>query len=210
MEFEKFQGVAYNARDSVAYAAMTRMSNGMEDKAVSATEPANDIRLKKNSSGAVYKLALSAGWFDSAGVAIDSNLVPVVMEAMVIGEDMTTDAEGNKSRLDKIASPDNLSFSERMRVLFIGEDSGNHVNNYLWAYHLDTGKLVRILSLPMGAESTGLQVVDNMNGYAYIMSNYQHAGDQNSTVAATFNRILPLINANKAEVGYLGGLPAMR
>lgn len=95
-------------------------------------------------------------------------------------------------------------------MLFIGEDSSNHVNNYLWAYHLDTRKLVRILSLPMGAESTGLQVVDNMNGFAYIMSNYQHAGDLNSTVKATFDSIIGNINTDKAEVGYLAGVPAMR
>jgi secreted PhoX family phosphatase len=207
VEFEKFEGVAYNARDGKAYAAMTRMTNGMEDKS---TDAANDIRLKKNSSGAVYELTLKSNQIDSSGDAIDSDFVPVVMEALVVGEDITADAEGNKSNLDKIASPDNLFFSERMRVLFIGEDSSNHVNNYLWAYHLDTKKLVRILSLPMGAESTGLQVVDNMNGFAYIMSNYQHAGDRNSTAQATFDSIIGGINPDKAEVGYLAGVPAMR
>ena len=207
IEFEKFEGVAYNARDGKAYAAMTRMSNGMEDKSA---DPANDIRVRKNNSGAVYELTLAKNQFDSSGSAIDSEFVPVVMEALVVGEDITADAEGNKSNVDKIASPDNLAFSERMRVLFIGEDSGNHVNNYLWAYHVDTKKLVRILSLPMGAESTGLQVVDNMNGYAYIMSNYQHAGDKNGTAQATYDSIIGGINADKAEVGYLGGLPAMR
>ena len=114
--------------------------------------------------------------------------------------------------MDKIASPDNLFFSERMRVLFIGEDSANHLNNYLWAYHVDTGKLVRILSLPMGAELTGLQVVDNMNGFAYIMSNYQHAGDLNNSAWSTtlFNSVKSLLNPDKAEVGYLAGIPAMR
>jgi len=206
-EFEKFEGVAYNARDGKAYAAMTRMSNGMEDKS---TDAANDIRLKKNSSGAVYELTLKPNQFDSSGNAIDSDFVPVVMEALVVGEDIATDAEGNKSNLEKIASPDNLHFSERMRVLFIGEDTSNHVNNYLWAYHVDTKKLVRILSLPMGAESTGLQVVDNMNGFSYIMSNYQHAGDKNSTAQATFDSIIGGINTDKAEVGYLAGVPAMR
>jgi hypothetical protein len=209
-EFEKFEGVAYNAKDSKAYTAMTRMTNGMENKAVTTSEPVNDIRLKKNSSGGVYELSLVAGRADTSGTVINSDLVPTIMKAIVIGKDMTADADGNKSDLNAIASPDNLSFSERMRVLFIGEDSSNHVNNYLWAYHIDTGNLVRILSLPMGAESTGLQVVDNMNGHGYIMSNYQHAGDQNSTVTAVWNRILPLINVNKAEVGYLGGLPAMQ
>jgi hypothetical protein len=209
-EFEKYEGVAYNARDNKAYAAMTRMTKGMESVALSATEPVNDIRLKKNSSGAVYELSLSPGRLDSTGAIINSDFVPTLMKALVIGKDITADADGNKSDLNGIASPDNLSFSEHMRVLFIGEDSGNHVNNYLWAYHVDTGSLVRILSLPMGAESTGLQVVENMNGHAYIMSNYQHAGDQNGYSATVHARILPLINPQKAEVGYLGGLPAMR
>lgn len=209
-EFEKYEGVAYNARDNKAYAAMTRMTKGMESVAVSATEPVNDVRLKKNSSGAVYELTLSPGRVDSTGALINSNFVPTLMKALVVGKDMVADADGNTSSLNGIASPDNLWYSDKMRVLFIGEDSGLHVNNYLWAYHLDTGSLVRILSLPMGAESTGLQVVENMNGHAYIMSNYQHAGDKNGTVAAVHSRILPLINPQKAEVGYLGGLPAMR
>ncbi len=207
VEFEKYEGVAYNAKDGKAYAAMSRMSNGMEDRS---TDPANHIAIKKNLSGAVYELTLKSNQIDSSGNAIDSDFVPVVMEALVVGEDITADAEGNKSNLEKIASPDNLFFSERMRVLFIGEDSSNHVNNYLWAYHLDTKKLVRILSMPMGAESTGLQVVDNMNGFAYIMANYQHAGDKNSTATATYNSIIGGINTDKAEVGYIAGVPAMR
>lgn len=207
VEFEKFEGVAYNASDKKAYAAMTRMTNGMENKAA---DLANDIRLAKNSSGAVYELGLSSRVKDSAGARINSRFVPVTMSALVIGQDMAPDTEGNKSVLDKIASPDNVWFSEKMRVLFIGEDSSNHVNNYLWAYHVDTGKLARILSLPIGAESTGLQVVDDMGGHAYIMSNYQHAGDKNSTLEPTYHNILQYINPDKAEVGYLGGLPAMR
>jgi len=205
-EFEKFEGVAYNARDNKAYTAMARMSKGME---VGATDPVDHIRLKKNSSGGIYELSLSTGQADSTGTAIDSDFVPTQMKAIVLGTDIVADADGNKSDLNGISSPDNLSFSDRMRVLFIGEDSGSHVNNYLWAYHVDTGSLVRILSLPMGAESTGLQVVDNMKGHAYIMSNYQHAGDSIGD-PTLYARILPLINPDKAEVGYLGGLPAMR
>ncbi|MBU1215329.1 MAG: DUF839 domain-containing protein [Gammaproteobacteria bacterium] len=209
-EFEKYEGVAYNAKDNKAYAAMTRMTKGMESVTVSASEPVNDIRLKKNSSGAVYELTLQSGQADSNGTAINSNFVPTLMKALVVGKDIAADADGNKSDLNGIASPDNVWFSEKMRVLFIGEDSANHVNNYLWAYHIDTGNLVRILSLPMGAESTGLQVVENLNGRAYIMSNYQHAGDLNGTNPTVHARILPLINTDKAEVGYLSGLPAMQ
>jgi len=209
VEFEKFEGVAYNAKDNKAYVAMARMSNGMENKS---SDTANDIRIKKNSSGAVYELGLSSvAPKDTKGELIKSRFVPVTMSALVVGEDLKAqDKEGNKSVLDKIASPDNVWYAEKMRVLFIGEDTSNHVNNYLWAYHVDTGKLSRILSLPMGAESTGLQVVENMSGYSYIMSNYQHAGDKNSTLEPTYSNILKYIDPNKAEVGYLGGLPAFK
>ncbi|MDO8988185.1 MAG: DUF839 domain-containing protein [Sideroxyarcus sp.] len=204
-EFEKYEGVAYNAKENKAYAAFARMSKGMEDVG---TDPANHIRIKKNLSGGVYEMSLKPNQGDSLGAAINSDFVPVSMKAIVLGKDITADADGNKSDLNAISAPDNLWFSDRMRVLFIGEDSGSHVNNALWAYHVDTGSLVRILSLPMGAESTGLQVVDNMNGHAYIMSNYQHAADPIGD-PTLYNRIKPLINANKAEIGYLGGLPAM-
>ena len=51
-----------------------------------------------------------------------------------IGRDLAEpDAVGNTADADRIANPDNLKFSERLRTLFIGEDSGNHVKNFLWA-----------------------------------------------------------------------------
>ncbi|MEZ5272228.1 MAG: hypothetical protein R2694_07955 [Ilumatobacteraceae bacterium] len=47
------------------------------------------------------------------------------------------DALNNSANADRIANPDNLKYSEAMRTLFIGEDSGNHVNNFR-AYSVDT------------------------------------------------------------------------
>ena len=79
------------------------------------------------------------------------------MLGLLVGGDMpTADAYGNTANVDKVASPDNLSYSEEMRTLFIGEDSSKHTNNYVWAYNVDTKQLTRILSNPAGAESTGL------------------------------------------------------
>ncbi|MEP6877066.1 MAG: alkaline phosphatase, partial [Burkholderiales bacterium] len=110
---------------------------------------------------------------------------------------------------DKVANPDNLKFSEKLRTLFIGEDSGFHVNNFLWAYNVDTKALSRIMSIPAGGESTGLHAVDEINGWTYIMSNFQHAGDWSSTLHAKVQATLdPLVRANykdrfAASVGYL-------
>ncbi len=99
-----------------------------------------------------------------------------------------------------------------MRTLFIGEDSGNHLNNFIWAYNVDTGRLSRIFSAPIGAENTGLQAVDEINGYAYIMANIQHPGG-----AGDLRRYPPEIRDDmrrmvdpRGAIGYLGGLPAIQ
>ncbi len=208
-EFEKFEGVTVNAKDKKVYAAMTRMRSGMEPSADATVR--DDIRLPKNGCGAVYELNFGGGRKDAAGGSIDSDYVATDMKALVVGDDIAKDTVGNTCAVDKIASPDNLKFSEKMRVLFIGEDSGAHINNFLWAYHVDTGKLARILSIPAGAESTGLQAVDNLNGFAYIMSNYQHAGDFPGSIdPALKERLTPMIELKKADVGYIGGLPRFK
>ena len=117
---------------------------------------------------------------------------------------------GNTSDPEAIANPDTLKYSEKMRTLFIGEDSGMHVNNFLWAYNVDTGTLSRVMSTPAGAESTGLHAVDDINGWTYIMSNFQHPGD--GLPAAVAPTLDPLISANYkgkfgAAVGYLTANP---
>lgn len=217
LEFSKMEGVALNRKDKVAYVAMSRIEKEMADML-------GDIKLGKISAGATYELKLSVGQKDTAGTAIGSDWVPTVMTAIpaLVGEDLKTlDAFGNSANVDKIANPDNLKFSEKMRTLFIGEDSGMHVNNFLWAYNVDTKKLSRILSIPAGGEATGLQAVDNLNGFSYLMSNFQHAGDWASSKPAkpSIHDIIkttvePLINAHwnnkkSAAVGYLSGLPVL-
>jgi secreted PhoX family phosphatase len=121
-----------------------------------------------------------------------------------MGEDITVDSLGNTANPDKIASPDNLKFSETLRTLFIGEDSGNHTNNFLWAYNVDTKSLDRILSTPAGAESTGLHAVDSVNGWTYIMSNFQHPGDSSKIPADVKTAVLNNYNNGfSACVGYI-------
>jgi hypothetical protein len=87
-----------------------------------------------------------------------------------------------------------------------------HVNNFLWAYNVDTKALTRVLSCPAGAESTGLHAVDEINGWTYIMSNFQHAGDWEGLHDKVKDTLDPLVRANYkdrfgATVGYLTGLP---
>jgi hypothetical protein len=210
LEFSKMEGVALNAKDKVAYVAMSYIYRSMSDTL-------GDIQVSTINAGATYELKLAAGQSDSLGAAIPSEWVPTSMSAVaaLVGEDLSTpDAVGNTANVDKVANPDNLKFSEKLRTLFIGEDSSMHVNNYLWAYNVDTRKLSRILSCPAGSESTGLQIVDNLNGFSYLMSNFQHAGDWLPIHANVKAALDPLINANwnnkkSSAVGYLSGLPVL-
>jgi uncharacterized protein len=207
--FSKMEGTTVNTKDKIAYSAMSYIQSSM-------LNGSGDITVQGPLAGAVYALNLKGGQTDLAGAAINSEWVPVDMvpPAALIGEDLATaDALGNLSNPDKIANPDNIKFSEKLRTLFIGEDSGRHVNNFLWAYNVDTKALVRLLSVPAGAESTGLHAVDEVNGWTYIMSNFQHPGDWETPLHDKVKATLdPLVRANYkdrfgAAVGYLTGLP---
>jgi secreted PhoX family phosphatase len=202
---------------------MTRLEKGML-----AGDATDHIRLSKLSAGAVYELALAGSVNDTAGTAINSQYVATTMSGLLIGEDLATpDAVGNTANVDKISNPDNIKFSETMRTLFIGEDSGQHINNFVWAYNIDTKKLSRILSVPAGAEATGLQVVENLNGFPYIMSNFQHPADlagYKSLPAGLKSSLETLMISSglaartstggvrpaKGAIGYLSGLPSLQ
>src|SRR5262249_30711911 len=152
------EGVTVNAADRTAYIAMSYIYQSM-------TDGKSGIKVDEIKSGAVYQLPMSGGQKDTSGAAIDSDWIPTRLSAVpaLVGEDLkAADGLGNLAAAGRIANPDNLKFSERLRTLFIGEDSGMHVNNFLWAYNVDSGKLARILSCPVGAESTGLQAADDV------------------------------------------------
>jgi len=208
MGFTKMEGTTVNLRDKVAYSALANCNASMiAGNALNV--PGNGISIPKIlTAGAIMALNLKGGQKDTAGAAIDSDWMPVDTKALLVGEDIAADALGNTANPNKIASPDNIKFSEKMRTLFIGEDSGNHVNNFLWAYNIDTKVLARVLSTPAGAESTGLHAVDDINGFTYIMSNFQHPGDWGAIHSVVKDQLDPLIKANYKEkfgaaVGYL-------
>jgi secreted PhoX family phosphatase len=210
MGFSKMEGTTVNIKDKVAYSALQNCIASMVTGNAFNT-PGNGIGLAKAlNAGAVMALNLKGGAKDDLGATINSEWMPVDTKALLIGEDIAADALGNTGNPDKIANPDNLKFSETMRTLFIGEDSSQHVNNFLWAYNIDTKVLSRIMSIPSGGESTGLHAVDELNGWTYIMSNFQHPGDWLPIHANVKTTLDPLIKANYrdkfgAAVGYLTG-----
>jgi hypothetical protein len=212
--FTGMEGTTLNARDRVAYVALSSIGTAM-------TNGSGGIRVQGPPSGAVYALNLRGSRRDTDGRPIASDWVPVDMAAipeLVAGDygdgrGQRQDELGNYANPDAIAAPDNLKFSEALRTLFIGEDSGAHVNNFLWAYHVDTKALARIASCPAGAESTGLHAVDEVNGWTYIAANFQHAGHWRRGLHDKVRDVLdPLVRANYrdghgAAVGYLTAQP---
>ena len=208
MGFSKMEGTTVNIKDKIAYSALQNIQDSMV-KTGKGWNAASGIALDEPLiAGGVMAHTLTGGQKDLGGGKINSQWVPVHSKALLVGEDIAADELGNLSNPDKVANPDNLKFSEKMRTLFIGEDSGSHVNNFLWAYNVDTKRLSRLMSMPAGAEATGLHVVDDLNGWTYIMSNFQHAGDWSAVHAKVQPSLDPLIRANYkdrhgAAVGYL-------
>ncbi|HLO93376.1 MAG TPA: alkaline phosphatase, partial [Burkholderiaceae bacterium] len=208
MAFTKMEGTTVNAKDKIAYSALQNIQSSMV-KGNAAYNEAYGVGVDKALvAGGVFAHTLSAGQKDTAGAAIGSDWVPSLTRALLVGEDITADALGNTGNPDKVANPDNLKFSEKLRTLFIGEDSSQHVNNFVWAYNVDTKQLSRLVSMPSGAEATGLGVVDDLNGWTYITSNFQHPGDWGSIHNVVKSTLEPLLNSNYknrfgACVGYL-------
>lgn len=208
MGFSKMEGTTVNIKDKVAYSALQNIQDSMVTTG-KGWNAASGIALNKALiAGGVMAHTLTGGQKDLGGAEIKSEWVPVHTRALLMGEDIAADALGNTANPDKVSNPDNLKFSEKMRTLFIGEDSGTHVNNFVWAYNVDTRQLSRLMSMPAGAEATGLGVVDDLNGWTYITTNFQHPGDWNSLHGKVQATLDPLVRANYkdrfgAAVGYL-------
>ncbi len=210
MGFSKMEGTTVNVKDKVAYSALQNCQSSMVAGHAQNVPESNVSIPAALNAGVVLALNLKGGIKDTAGAAINSEWMPVDTRALLAGQDIAVDALGNTANPDKVANPDNLKFSEKMRTLFIGEDSSQHVNNFLWAYNVDTKALSRVMSIPAGGESTGLHAVDEVNGWTYIMSNFQHAGDWGSihnSVKATLDSLIDANYKGKfgAAVGYLTG-----
>ncbi|MCG6897416.1 MAG: DUF839 domain-containing protein [Thiocapsa sp.] len=208
-EFSKMEYVAYNKANRKFYIAISRVEAGMTDER-------GDIRVPRNDAGIVFEMTTEPARKDTSGTLIYSDFVGTHLTSIPelvggwLGMD-SRDAEGNSCSQDRICGPDNLVYVDSIRTLFIGEDTSRRNNNYVWAYNIDTGRLSRILSLPMAAEASGLMVAGDYHGRAYIMSNFQHPGEEDlkGYSGADKAEVLARINSKwgakrRAAIGYLG------
>jgi hypothetical protein len=217
-EFTKMEGQAHSLADKKLWTVISYVRKGMID-GQNGERPRDDIHLAGDEQdlvcGVVYESTLAGGQKDSDDAPIDSDWVAVDMQGLIYGGRQPTDSttgKFDKCDTEQVANPDNIRFSNAMRTLFIGEDSGNHLNNFVWAYNVDSGKPpVRIFSAPIGAENTGLNVFDDYNGFAYITANIQHPGAANDLKhypPAIKDELRDRVD-QRGWVGYLQGLPAM-
>lgn len=217
-EFTKMEGVTLNAGDRRLYYAMSYIEGGMVD-GQNGERPQDDIKLKGDpkdmACGGVYQAYLIGGQQDQQGRAIDSDWVATNMRPLLLGAKKPfgqSQGKYDKCDTERIANPDNIKYAPELRTLFIGEDSGNHLNNFLWAYNLDSGNLTRILSAPIGAENTGLQYVADINGFGYVMANIQHPGaaEDLKKYPDEIKTVLRKQVDQRGSVGYLSGLPGTK
>lgn len=218
-EFTKMEGQTHSARSKKLYTALSYIEGGMLD-GKNESRPRDDIHLSGDEKdlicGAVYQSDLRGGVKDGEGHAIRSDWVAVTTRAVVTGAkkpaEQTAYGKYDKCDTDRVANPDNLKYSDRLGTLFIGEDSGNHLNNFLWAWRAADSRLTRLGSAPVGAEWTGLQVVENANGFAYLMSNVQHPGAANDLkkYPEEIREVLRTGVDQRGVVGYFGPFPAWK
>lgn len=184
-EFNKKEGITFDARRNELYIAISRVLYGMEDFKKSGETNnkydqggKNHIRLPQNDCGGVYKLAIMGGQKDSSGVLIASNMVANTFVGTIMGTMNTypkgSEFEGNKCEVNNIAEPDNLTFIDNSNVLIIGEDTSLHQIDYIWAYDVETKALTRILTTPYGAETTSPFWYPNIGGNGYLTAVIQH------------------------------------
>lgn len=197
-EFRKMEGSTFDPATRTFYLAMSEISKGMTDADEKADKGGrNDIRLAKNTCGAVYALPL------------DENYVATGMKAAVIGVPTAYGADSPYAKqtcaIDGIANPDNITFIGGYQTLIIAEDTGEgHQNDAIWAFNTEKRTLMRIATTPYGAEATSVDWYPDVNGHAYLMAVVQHPYGESDE-----DKLTDKADA-RAYVGYIGPFPAVK
>jgi len=191
-ELNKEEGIAYDPVHNRLYVAISSIEKGMEDNSDWDFGGPNDIRLPKNSAGAVYAIDLGKD------TTLESNYIAQNFYAIIFGQnkDYTgTEFEGNRDDVDQISSPDNLTYIANSNTLIIAEDTSAHTNNMMWAYDVNRSTLSRLATLPKGAEATSTYFYRDINGYSYLSLVTQHPIDDKESSYGLFSTASALNNA---------------
>jgi len=192
-ELVKNEGLAFAPEEQRLFLAVSKIANG-----ATAAHPVwdkggrDDIRLPANRCGEVWELKLGAGPADGPGGAF----VATTARTLLAGVE-----EGKACAVDGIANPDNLAWIAGAGTLAIAEDTGNHANNALWFYDLDAARLTRVLTVPLGAEVSGLRWTPDVGGKSYLSVAIQRPFADDPTATDEQKR---------STAGVLGPFPAWK
>lgn len=204
-EFTKGEGITYDPARRRLYVAFARIERGMEDNADRA-KPGNrfdrggpnHVRAAFNVCGMVA--AIEIGRDDRLGSArVGKSLGPLLAGRP------DQSVPGNICALDAIAGPDNVVFIPEHDTLIVAEDSGDgHENDAIWAYDVGRRKLQRIMTMPWGAEASGIYWYPSLGGAGWLTAVVQHPfGDPDGPKPPSDD---PAHRA--AKIGLIGPFPA--
>lgn len=90
---------------------------------------------------------------------------------------------------------------DQNQLLILEDTIGGHQNDFAWAYDLDDGSLVRILTSPYGSEVTGGWWYPDMNGWAYLVTIIQHPYNESDQMFANAS-LNPYYEGDEGYLGY--------
>lgn len=186
IDLKKEEGIAYDKKSNTLFLALSKIPN--------------------NVCGAVYSLEL------------DEEFSAKSMQAIAVGKELKeNDIDYMKYKdeyfchPDFVANPDNIAYIGS-NILLIGEDTGFHFNNMIFAYNTQERTLTRVATLPTGGEATGLARAF-IEGKNVLFINTQHPFDDVCNAANKSSNCNSEIlkDATHGElrgfVGYVNGLP---
>jgi len=192
-EFNKWEGITYDAKNKKLYTAISDVGSGMVDgHSTRDLGTGNHVKVAANGCGCVMEMD------------VDEDMTATKARMLTCGVPNAKKSDADTIRLhesfggtqscivDHIANPDNVAMIPEYNQLIIGEDTGKHDNNLIWIYDLGTHQMTRIASTPNGAETTSpyWYTVGDWNYMSYIV---QHPGSS--------------ITGTAGYIGYVGPIP---
>lgn len=170
VEFKKEEGLAFNRKANQLYISMSVATGLMADNK-------GDIQLENHGipCGVVYQLEMGKhSLINSAYVGQTMSAILTGRSKLYTTKGKEPDYAGNECDINQIAEPDNLAFIEESGVLIIGEDTNKgHLNDAVWAYHINKPQLSRIATMPYASESTSPNWI-RIGNFGYISLTIQH------------------------------------
>lgn len=190
-QFEKKEGITYDAGTRRVYFTVSRILKGMTDDVKHSYAGPKDIILKPNKCGGIIAMDVDK---DYSGTAV---------ELLIVGNTDANTDEKNECNVDAISEPDNLI--ALAGNLIIDEDAHSHANNVQWAYNLADSKLTRILSAVQGAELSGIWA-NVVGDRVYLTAAVQHPFELEAE-AAMGDVTADQLERFRGYLGYIGPLP---